>query len=91
MNNDSLDLYILNQCAISRNKPLVDIEENIKLLEQHVRLHPEDAKLYNAEIQLQEEILDRLIKERKEKTRFTWIIFTLAAVLISCFLSQFLI
>ena len=67
-----LDYYVLDQLDKQSNQPIIDIQNNIKALQQHVRLHPEDAELYNAEIFLQLDELEQLKKAKQAYKDKLW-------------------
>ena len=69
MNDNLLDLYALNQIGRQARQPIENIQNNIKHLRQHIRLHPEDAELYNAEIFIQLNELERLKRAEKACNR----------------------
>jgi len=65
MSDIFLDYYVLDQLDKQSKQPMVDIQNNIKQLKQHIRLHPEDEKLYNAEILIQLNELEQLKKAKQ--------------------------
>lgn len=87
MSDIFLDYYVLDQLDKQSKQPMVDIQNNIKALQQHVRLHPEDAILYNAEIFLQLNELEQLKKaEQAYKDKIWAVVLFLSLLTIPLFL-----